>query len=106
LKTNHYELFQELTTMRQWEYLSGVCEWYWTLSRGVERSEQENEEGNTAKMCSSIAWNVEAKASREQRPSHLRESKQEQCTSAPSVNCPNCWECEKEVDQSKAPRRE
>lgn len=94
------------TTMGQREDLSRVGKRHRSLTRRVEGGEQEDEEGNSAKVSTAIAGDVKAEAGSKQSPGHLGEGEEQQSTTTPSVDGPNGGESEEEVDQTESPRSE
>ena len=72
-----------LFTLRKRENLSGVGKWNRSLSRGVERREQEYEQRDgTDTRRTDVSRDEEAETCGKERPSHLWESEQQQATTS------------------------
>lgn len=94
------------TTVREGEDFGRVSEGNRSLARGVECRKQEDEEGNGAKVSTTISGDVEAEGRSKQSPGHLREGEQQQSATTPSVDRGHGGESEQEVHQAESPRGE
>ena len=89
--------------MGEREDLGGVGEGDGPFARGVEGSEEEDEEGDHADVGFAAFGDKEAEAGGQQGPSHLREGKEEQRTASPGIDGPDGGPREDEIDGTKAP---
>lgn len=84
--------------MRQGEDFGGVGEWHGTLAGGVKGGEQEDEECNQGRAGGALVEQSEQAGGKES-PHHLRESKQQEGSTAKSVDGPEGREGKEPVDQ-------
>ena len=93
-------------TMRQREDFCGVSEGDWTFTRRVEGVVDVDEESHHTEMGATALRDPVAHPRQEKTPTHVRERKQEQGSTAECINGPNGREGEDEIDKTKAERRE
>ena len=92
--------------MREWEDLGGVGERHGTFSWGVEGGEEEDEEGDKAKMGCLLLWDDEAKTRCQQGPRHVGEGEEKESTAPPGINGPDSGPGKDEVDETESERSE
>ena len=91
-----------LSTNVQRVRLSRIGERNRAFSRRVDDSEEINTESNTSDLYLRRAGNPKTESSEEQAKRHKRKSSQKQISPAESVDSVNCWDGEKEVDNTEA----
>ena len=92
-------------TMREGEDLSGVGEGDGALTRGVEGTEQVDEEADeTETKLSLVLVDESAQTSSKQSPEHLREGEEKQSAATEGVDSPEGGESEEPVDETETER--
>ena len=92
--------------MGQREDLRRVSEWDGTFTRRVEGIVDVDEESHQTEMGATALRDPVAHPSQEKTPTHVRECKQEQGSTAECIDGPDGREGEDEIDNTKAERRE
>ncbi len=92
--------------MGQREDLRRVREWDGTFTRRVEGIVDVDEESHQTEMGATALRDPVAHPSQEKTPTHVRECKQEQGSTAECIDSPDGREGKDEIDNAKAERRE